>query len=368
MNEIQFIDVDSQKIYNLLIKAFEQALGETIYPGDERRIFLLQMLPLIVGLKNDINESAKQNLLRYASGDKLDAIGEFYNTTRLPARKAKVTLRFTLSTAQANNITIPIGTRVTPDGQLYFATVKTFTVAAGQTYGEILAEAAEGGEVYNGFTPGQIKTIVDPIPYISSVSNIDTSLGGADIENDNSFRERIRLAPGSFSVAGPEEAYIYWAKSADINISDVTAKQVSPGTVQITVLMKQGEIPTQLVLDAVVEAVNSKTRRPLTDNVQVMAPSESIYNIDLTYYISEERKTDESVIRKAIEGANGAIEQYRIWQSAKLGRNINPDYLRQLMLNVGAYRIDIVSPIYTEVESHQVAKIGVITTNYGGLI
>ncbi len=365
MSDINFVEVDSQDVANQLIKDFEAALGTTLYPGDERRIFLLQLLQVIIGLKSNINESAKQNLLRYASGNVLDAMGDFYNTPRLQAQKAKVTLRFSLSAAQANNIIIPAGTRVTPDGQLYFATTKVLVIPAGNTTGDVLAEATESGEKYNGFTAGQIKTIVDPVAYVASVINIDTSSGGSDVEDDDSYRERIRLAPESFSVAGPEGAYIYWAKTADVNIADISVTSSSPGVVDIVVLMKDGQLPTQNVLDAVMAAVDSKNRRPLTDNVQVSAPGVVSYNIDLTYYISSNRQAEEISLKNAIEAA---VNQYNVWQSEKLGRAINPDYLRQLMLNAGAYKIDVTSPTYTEIGRNEVAKVETVTVSYGGLI
>jgi phage-related baseplate assembly protein len=368
LSDINFVTADTETILNTLIAQFETAYGQTFYPGDERRIFLQQLAQVIVVLKNDINQSARQNLLRYASGDMLDALGEFFNTDRIPAQKAKVTLRFTLSSAQALPVTIPAGTRMTPDGQLYFATLQDLIIPIGQTQGDVTAEAAEGGVKYNGFAPGQIKNIVDPVPYVQSVSNTDTSSGGSDIETDDNYRERIRLAPESYSVAGPEGAYIYWAKTADINISDVVVSSPSPGVVKVTVLMKDGQLPTQTVLDAVAAAVNSKERRPLTDQVQVAAPTEVAYNITLTYYISSDRPAEETSIRNAIEGSGGAIDQYKAWQCAKLGRAINPDYLKQLMLIAGAYRVDITAPVYTAINADQVPKVGTTTLNYGGLI
>lgn len=368
MSHIKFVEVDAHKLQNQLIKDFENALEETLYPGDERRMFLMQLLQVIVGLKGDINESAKQNLLRYATGNMLDAIGEMGNTTRLPAEKAKVKLRFTLSAAQPNDIIIPTGTRATPDGQLYFATTKNITIIAGQTTGEVEAEALEGGLIYNDFTPGQIDTLVDPIAYVASVENIDTSSGGTDVEDDDNYRERIRLAPERYSVAGPEGAYIYWAKTADINIADVSVSSTTPGTVDIFVLMKGGLLPSQQVLDAVSAILSAKNRRPLTDNVVVAAPTEEAYNINLTYYIDKNRNAGESDIRGAIENTDGAVDQYKEWQCEKLGRAINPDYLKQLILNAGAFRVNITSPVYTEINANEVAKIGTVTVNYGGLI
>ena len=375
MSDINFVTTDAAKILDDLILQFETAYGQTFYPTDERRIFLEQLAQVIVGLKNDINQSARENLLKYATGNELDALGDFYNSDRIPAQKAKTTFRFMLSTAQALPITIPTGTRVTPDGKLYFATTQDLSIPIGQTTGDISAEATVGGIDYNGFAPGQIKNLVDSVPYVASVSNTDTSSGGSDIEADDDgtniwsgYRERIRLAPESYSVAGPEGAYIYWAKTTDVNISDINVASPTAGNVTITVLMKNGQLPTQPILDAVTAVVSAKDRRPLTDNVTVAAPTEVAYNITLTYYISKERPAEETSIKSAIEGTNGSVDQYKAWQCEKLGRAINPDYLKQLMLNVGVSRVDITVPVYTAVNANQVPKVGVVTLTYGGLI
>ena len=368
MSYIQFVDtVDAKQLENELIKQFEQAYGDTLYPGDERRIFLMQMVPIILGLKSNINDAANQNLLSNARGQVLDELGGT-KTPRLPAKKATVTMRFTLSAAQQSSITIPAGTRVTPDGKLYFATITALTIPTGQTTGDVKAEATLAGERYNGYVAGQIKTIVDPVPFVASAVNIDTSSGGADIESDDNYRERIRLAAESVSTAGSENSYIYWAKTADANIADVSVDSPIPNVINITVLMKNGEIPEQSILDAVLAQVTPRDRRPMGDQVNASAPTVDSYNIDLTYYISKDRSTEEANIRAAIENPGGAVDQYKTWQCEKLGRAINPDYLRQLMLNAGAIRIDMTAPVYTAVSRDHVAKANLVTITYGGLI
>lgn len=367
-DEIVFVETDSEVIESAVIEAYEEATGETLYPGDEKRLFLQNELPLIVGLKNDINDSAKMNLLRYARGTVLDAMGEFYRTARLAAKKATVTVRFTLSGVQGVPITIPAGTRVTPDGKLYFATTTALIISAGQTTGDVTAEATETGTEHNDFTSAQIKTIVDPVAFVASVSNTTTSSGGADTEEDDDYRERIRLAPESFSTAGPEGAYEYWARTADENISDVSVTSPSAGVVKVVVLMDDGALPSQGVLDAVAAALSPRDRRPLTDSVQTAAPTEVTYNIDITYYISTERQNEEAQIRAAIENAGGIVDQYVDWQKEKLDRAVNPDELRRRMLDAGAYRITVTNPAYTDIAVDAVAKLGTKTVTYGGLI
>lgn len=367
MSYINFIDADAETILNELITAFEATYKTTLHPGDERRIFLTQLVPVIVGLKNNINYTANQNFLSNATSSVLDELGGT-KTPRLAAKKASVTIRFTLSVTQLFDVTVPQGTRVTPDGKLYFATVKALTISMGQTTGDVTAEATVAGEAYNNYAAGQVKTIVDPVAYVKSAINVDTSSGGTDAETDNHYRERIRLASESISTAGPENGYIYWAKTADTNIADVSVLSPTPNNIKITVLMENGELPSSTVLNAVLAQVTPRDRRPMGDNVAAVAPTVDSYNITLTYYISIDNSINESNIRTAIEGSNGAMEQYNTWQCAKLGRAINPDYLRQLMLNAGAARINLTAPTFTEVAIDHVAKVGTINIAYGGLI
>lgn len=391
MSDINFVEVDAQKISTDLINDFESTLQETLYPGDERRIFLEQQTPVIVGLKNDINETAKQNLLRYAKGPLLDALGEWWNTPRLKATKSHTTFRFALSEIQNKDIVVASGTRGTPDGTIYFASTKDIVIPAGSLTADVLAEATEAGEKYNGFVLGQIKTLVDPISYVASVTNVDTSTGGANIEPDDDgvniwsgYRQRIREAPGAASTAGPEGAYIAFAKAADVNIVDVVPYSPSPGVVRIVVLMKNGELPTQNVLDKVLDECSPKDRRPLTDKVETAAANVVNYDIDLTYYLDKEHKTEELSYRKKIEGekldcSDGAIREYINWQQSKLGRSVNADELRYRIQNAASYttsdsksytavrRITLSSPDNITLQETEVAKVGSITVTYGGL-
>ncbi len=375
MTDINFVVTDSKQIADNLINQFQQSAGEVFYPGDERRQFLLNEVPVIVALYNAINDSGKQNLLRYARGSLLDALGERTNTPRLQAQKARTTFRFTLSGARPEDTYISAGKRGGPDSSLYFISTQDIVIPAGEITGDSLAEAVEAGAEYNGFAPGQINKLVDPIPYVVSVANIDTSAGGADVEQDDDginiwsgYRERIRQSPAKMSTAGPEDAYIYWAKSANQNISDVSATSPSPGQVKLTVLMKGGELPEQGVLDRVLEICSDKKVRPLTDQVLATAPGKIGYNIELTYYISRERAAEVNSIRDAIETPGGIVDQYIAWQSGKLGRAVNPDSLKNPILNQGAFRVDITSPVYTEIENDEIAAADTITLVYGGVI
>lgn len=366
---VSFVDADAQGIEQELIKSFQRARNQQLYPGDPRRIFLMELLPILVALKNDINATGNATLLPFASDNVLDVLGVRVGVTRLSAQPARTRIKFLLSAVQSNAITIPKGTRVTPDGVIYFYTVEDVVIASGLDHVIVDAISSEGGSKYNGYLPGQINLLVDPIPFVSEISNLDSTTGGTDAETDEAFRERQRLAPASFSVAGPEGAYVYHAKSADVRIVDVSVISPSPCEVEIYLLLANGELPDQALLDKVRDQVSAFDKRPLTDHVQALVPDIVDYTIDLTYYIAKERSAEESVIRGAVEGPDGAVDRYVSWQQSKLGRPITPDYLVSQLYASGAFRVVATNPVYTEIDANQVAKLsGIKKVVYGGMI
>lgn len=361
-SELQFIETDAGQIYDFIMYVLENGVTEELYPGDERRIFGEALAVLTLALYSTMNDSAKQATLRYARGEVLDALGEFAGVYRIEAMPAMTTLRFSLKEAINQNIIIPKGTRATSDYTRYFATTETAVLQAGSLYVDIEAESTEGGSSYNGIPEGEINVLVDLIPYIDKVSNTTETIGGGDVESDEDLRQRIRLSPSGKSTAGPKNAYRYFAISADSSVADAHVDSPSPGVVVITPILYGGQIPEQDILDKVLEACNADDVRPLTDYVKVTPPTTQSYDIELTYYTTP---ANETAVVENIEGSGGSIDQYIYWQGSSLDRNINPDYLRKLILCpedsdgnhlTGADRVIITSPVYTELAPTTVAK------------
>lgn len=364
MADFDFVETDSAKLYTLFIGSLMDNCGEALYPGDERRIFGEAIVALFVSLYAEFNDKMKQRTLQYARGSVLDAIGDRYNVKRVEPTNASAVFRFSVSDTQDENIIIPAGTRITADGSVYFATQETVVLSAGETYVDVIGVCSEGGAAYNGVATGLIATLVDLIPYISSVSNITATSGGADgepytEEGDENFRERIRLAPAALSTAGPESAYRYFVMTADPDIIDVAVvcQEDKPNVVNLYPLMTGGELPGEDVLEKVL-AVLGDDVRPMTDKVNALAPTVAEYEIEIKYYTT---KDAEAATIEAIEGEGGAIDQYNEWQTAALGRDINPDQLRRFVLaptnGTGALRVDVVKPSFSELSKMQIAKL-----------
>lgn len=363
--DITFAEKDPTVIEQEMVTAYESETGETLAVADPRKKLLQAEVPIIVGQRSVIDSSAKQNLLAYASGDYLDHIGILVGTTRIPASAAISTIRFTLSASRTVNTVIAAGKRVTAGDNIFFATDEEAVILAGATYADIPVTCTVPGVIGNDYAPGTLTTLVDPIPYVASVSNVTASEGGIDTEKDDPFRERIRQAPESFSTAGPTGAYEYWAKTASSTIVDVKPFSPSPGVVHICVLLDGGEIPGEELLDRVLVICSNKKVRPLTDNVMAIAPEQVEYGINVSYWIDKENESIAASIRTKVEAA---VNEFILWQKSRLGRAIDPSELTYRMKAAGAKRVAVIAPVYQALDDDQVAiEADIITVNYGGL-
>ena len=176
--------------------------------------------------------------------------------------------------------------------------------------------------------------------------------------------ERVYLAPSSYSTAGPDDAYEYWVKESNPDIGDVKITSPTPGVVDIRFVMSDGSIPDDIVVAAVEEAVNQRGRRPLTDSVRIKKPIPEGYSIDLTYFINASDSAAATAIREQVENA---VEEYRVWQDSKVGRDINPDELIARINAAGAKRTVVRSPVFQVIGETAKAQCTSSNIIYGGL-
>ena len=76
------------------------------------------------------------------------------------------------------------------------------------------------------------------------------------------------------------------------------------------------------------------------------------YDIDLTYYINTDSPVGSAEIQKAVEAQ---VQKYIDWQSAKLGRDINPSKLYQMLMQSGIKRVDLRSPSFQSLRDGKLA-------------
>jgi phage-related baseplate assembly protein len=91
-------------------------------------------------------------------------------------------------------------------------------------------------------------------------------------QSDAEYREEIQLAPEAFSVAGPEGAYIYFARRAHASLSDAAALHPHTNRIDVVVLARDGNgAASSEAVTAAYVALSPKTTRPLTDDVRVVS-------------------------------------------------------------------------------------------------
>ncbi len=370
--DISFVDdISYEKILNEMIadyeKKYQEATGRkvTLRPGDKEHIHLRIEAGQYFQMYQILDNAAKMNLLKYSKGNFLRHLGAFKKTFIQEPKPAVVTARFTLSEIRKDVIYIPQGTRITAGDGVYFATDDYAEVKAGDSFVDVDCTCETVGEVGNEYIVGQIETIVDPVPYVSGVSNITKSDGGTGEESEDSFRERIFLAPSSYSVAGPADAYEYWVKQYNsAAIEDVKIYEPTEAVVDIRILLVGGALPSKTFCSGCLEYLRENPIIPLTDNDLVAAPDVVNYNLKAVYYIARSDLNNIKVIQESIEAAK---ETYLNWQRTKIGRDINPDALTEFVRAAGGKRVVITSPVFTPIPETSIAIEKTVEFVYGGI-
>lgn len=369
--EYQFVSTDTNELVSKLISAYEKITGIVVHPASPEKLFIQWIANIIIQERVLNNYTGNQNLPSRAERENLDALGElFYGQKRPPAQAAVCTQRFYISAAQPSAVLIPAGTQVTDAGNtLVWETTTDVYIEPGNLYADVMIQCLTAGKIGNGYEPGQINTIITPFEYYDHCENVTTSDGGSDASTDHEYYELMRNSQDAYSTAGAKGSYIYFAKQVSREIADVVVNSPEPGHVNIYVLMNNGEIAGTEIKNAVFAACNSDFVRPLTDFVRVEDPEIVSYDIEFTYYIPSNTSMSSAEIESSV---NDAVEQYIAWQSAKLGRDINPSYLSGLLMQTGIKRIVLNQPTFTPLRDGsdntvpQVAAVGTITITNGG--
>lgn len=353
------IDFDAESVLDDVVGYLQDRCGEELPEGDERRMFAEALTAYLVALKADVDDAAKQKMLRYARGEVLDCIGEMYGCERIAAERATCTLRFSIDEAATEDIAIPANTSCCTAGGYAFSTTERAVISAGELSATAPAAAEEAGSEYNGFVPGSVKVIQSAVSGVAAVENTDATHGGSDGEADDedgneSYRERIRAAQNAANTAGTASGYAYFARSANADIADVAVPE--PGEayeVRIYVVAKGGRQLSEDELSAVRSVCAADDVRPLGDKVDVLNAERVTYSIDLSYTCEV---GSEDAVRQAVEGEGGAIDKYVEWQDEAIGRAVSPQRLMALCFAAGAETVEVTTPAAAEVGETSVAK------------
>jgi len=360
--EPNFIDRDVDTITREWIALYEEKTGKTLQPAQIERLLIDVGVYRENLLRIKIQETAKQNLVNYASYPVLDYLGELVGVKRLPTQKSKAIIRFSLIEILTVDITIPAGAQVeTKDGKIIFESINNAVINSGELFVDIESIANIESSLGNGYLAGEINNLITPISYIDKAENISESISGADEEAEEELRQRIKEAPEQFSNAGSKGAYRFHSMSAHPSIIDVAVITKQAGVVEIYPLTKDGN-PSSEVITIIQEYLTDEKVRPLTDLVIVSPPEKIDFEIlaNLTLYnFADEESVQAQVEQKILE--------YMSNLKSKLGKDIVPTQIIALLNSIyGVYKVELTTPFYQELDTSQWANCTGYSINIGG--
>lgn len=344
-----FIEYDPEEITRQLVSLYESTVGKTLHPAQPERLFIDVIAYRECLLRQAIQEAAEQNLVAFARDAALDQLGANIGVNRLAARPATCTVEFALGEAPGSDDTIALGTQLsTGDGAFTFTTSEDCYISAGQTKGSCEATCSVAGVDANGYLPGSLRldgsasSETNNIA-VSAATNTTITALGADEEDDDTYRNRLPLALESFSCAGPSLAYRYFALQAHSSIVDVAVVSNEPGIVKIYPLTASGA-PSQAVLDLVNSACSDERVRPLTDQVQVIAPTQKTFSIEAVVNLFGGADRNE-----VLALISQRLSAYRDEIKTSMGRDVVPTQIIALLHVDGVYSVNLISPAATTV-------------------
>lgn len=363
--EPHFIDRDPAAITAAAIAEYEAATGRTLQPAQIERLLLNQIGYRETLTRIGVQEAGKQNLVEFATFPALDHLGQLVGVTRLPVQPARSTVTFTTPQAAAVAIVIPAGTRVaTSDGKATFATTAEASIALGATSADVEVAAVVAGVGGNGYAPATLTRIVDPVPLVSAATNITETAGGADIEPDDQLRERIKLAPNEFSVAGPRKAYIALARKAHQDIVSVAVLSPQPGDIDVYPLTRTG-LPSTEIKNLVLASIDGEDKRPHGDSVQVLDPVELAYAIAAEIQVTA--GTDQP---SAIARVTAALQAVADAYASELGGHVViAELIAAAKAEAGVYDVQVTAPVATmALDPQEWASCSGITVTVTGVV
>jgi phage-related baseplate assembly protein len=315
----------------------QELLGRELQPAQVEQLMLQFVVYREVLLTNRFNAGMSQMLYQFSKAPVLDYIAGLVAVERLPPAVAGCTVRFYLVEGHGQ-VLMPGGTRVATSAGVIFSVSDDVIIAPSESSVDVDVVAEEAGKSGNGYLPGMVNKILDPLAFVATVENINSTGGGSDEESDEQLRERIKLAPSQFSTAGSRASYEYHARSANPTVIDISVTSPIPGVVEIIPLTETGQAPDEVIKN-IYDVCSAENVRPLTDTVIVASPSEKEYTIEvkLTPYVNADAKSVQDTVSEKLR--KFAEEKRR-----KLGRDIIRSHIAQLCRIADVYDVAVNMP------------------------
>jgi uncharacterized phage protein gp47/JayE len=230
---------------------------------------------------------------------------------QIQPQKSHGQIQFVFSTPGTD---IPVGTQVKrkSNGALFQSIQDVVVDSTGQA--TIFFESMDAGSVTNIIANGEPFQLVQPIVGVtSSCVSLTKFLDGRDLETNAEMVARILAHDQDYNSGGNIVAYETWAKAASNEV--VTAKGIknprglgtvnviiTSGTTDIQGAVQSGQAVTRQPSTSLVSTVLAyiNTFNPVTDDVQVMGPTEVPINVSFSYSLYNETVGNRSYVNNII--------------------------------------------------------------------
>lgn len=359
---MHYLTYDPDTLWRRMTDAWIQSGGEVLYPGDEKEMILRGVQEVIFLAFAGMDNALRMNTLRYAVGEYLDAYGEKRGCARMEASPAMARVLIRLQASDGPG-TIPAGSLLTADGLMTWRMIEDLSYTGMAMDVTVWIECTRTGAEGNALVSGTVMRFVDDPGNVFDVTVTDSATGGQAREDDESYRERIRMWAMTAVTTGPRMQYIAAAKGASTDVLDANAARTGDG--EVTVYILTSSAATQAAAIAEVEAaLSSDSVRPLTDSVTVTGATEMNYVLG----VNCRGETGASIASAVAE----AVAAYQEWQDKKIGRAFNPEKLTAMLYQAGCSYVafdasshfDGGPAVYTAIEPSEYCR-GVITVSVG---
>ncbi|AQZ95460.1 baseplate J/gp47 family protein [Halopseudomonas phragmitis] len=156
-------------------------------------------------------------------------------------------------------------------------------------------------------------------------------------EGNEALRERTQMALEGLSTAGPRNAYIFHARSADGRVADASCDSPAPAEVVVTVqsALDDGTADAEL-LNLVDAYLSDDDRRPVADRLTVQSATVIPYTVTAVLYL-ETTGPEAEPIRAAAEHRLDALVNRR----RRLGQEVNRSALDAALHIEGVRRVEL---------------------------
>ena len=253
-------DSDSEQIQERMMENLPEDISdmEGDFPYDFTMPTAIEISQLI---QFDITRAIMIAFPEYSWDDWLDKHGARAHVTRRAATSATGTLQVTADPGTS----LPAGTIfAVPATDTTDAIEFQITEDADFTDGGTLdlpIEAVEAGADGN-VAKNTIVIMVTPVDGVTDITNAEATVGGTDVEDDDTYYERIHAAyEEQLSFVGNDTDYINWAKEVDGVGTVIVDTDSGPGVVRLIIVDSEGNPATEALTTAVYNHIISPNDR-----------------------------------------------------------------------------------------------------------